>query len=744
MQNRPLVPMDTGGSLPGAHPTDDTRGATSSMSLPTRRLAAAVTLTITALAGPTNTPLAPTAAGAATTTMTVQGTLNHTLASWSPGDGPKESFSSPAVADITGDAAPEIVVASMDGQVEAFRGTDRVRLWSRDLGTAAIQSSPTIGDLGGDGKPDVVVGTMDGRVVWLDGPTGRVVRTFRQGAPQFCPVGVDCRPDGFFATPAIADINGDGIKDIIAPSYDHSVYAWSRTGTLLWRRFLEDTLWSSPVVADIDRDGRPEIILGGDIWAGNPLGKPAGGLTWVLNRDGSTYRGYPRSTPGQTVWSSPAVADLNGDGLAEIIVGTGANWPEPAGRKVDAFTAKTRANLSGWPVAVDGRVVASPAIGDVNGDGKLDVTFASDGGWVYAYTHTGRRIWRQCNALTASSCKTGYSTKAGTVIADIDADGEQEVVSTLDKHIRVFNGTNGAIEDSYRIAHPATGPLAATPAIAEVNGKAVIVQSSVYRSDGHSGNPRAGDVTKVYVLTTGHGLCRSDWPQFRRDAARTGVYRAAYLAWTPFDCPGSFVRQQYEDFLNRAPDASGTTYWTSRLHKGTTGSSVIRSFIGSNEFGKVVSPVVRSYLSVFGTYPPAAATITDEVAALRQGATPAEIADRFAQDRKITALTDAQFVARSYQFVYKRNPSAAELSAGTAKLGSGTSRGKLASGYAEGSIGADRLAPEVTVAMVYLGMLGRSPDSGGWKYWVPKARTGSTDGLVTGFQRSSEYRTRVL
>ena len=46
--------------------------------------------------------------------------------------------------------------------------------------------------------------------------------------------------------------------------------------------------------------------------------------------------------------------------------------------------------------------------------------------------------------------------------------------------------------------------------------------------------------------------------------------------------------------------------------------------------------------------------------------------------------------------------------------------------------------------MVYLGMLGRAPDAGGWSYWVPKARTGSTDALVTGFQRSSEYRNRVL
>ncbi len=714
------------------------------MSFPTRRLAAAAALTVVALASPANTPLAPSPASAATTTLTIQGTLNHPLASWSTGDGPREAFSSPAVADITGDATPEIVVASMDGTVEAFRSTDRSRIWSRDTGTSPIQTSPTLSDLGSDGKADVVVGTMDGRVLWIDGPTGQIVRTFRQGAPQYCPVGQDCRPDGFFASPTIADINGDGVKDIIAPNYDHSVYAWSKTGTLLWRRFLEDTLWSSPVVADIDRDNRPEIILGGDIWAGNPLGKPAGGLTWILKRDGSTYPGYPKSTPGQTVWSSPAIADLNGDGNKDVIVGTGANWAEPAGRSVNAFTARTGHNLSGWPVSVDGRVVASPAIGDVNGDGRLDVTFASDGGWVYAYSRSGQRMWRQCNGTTSNACQTGYSTKAGTVIADVDSDGEQEVVSTLDKDIRVFRGSTGTVEASYRIAHPATFSSGSTPAIAESNGKTIIVQNSVYRSNGHGGNPQAGDVTKTYVLTTGQGLCRNDWPQFHRDAVRTGAWRGAHDAWMPFDCPASFVHQQYADFLNRIPDAQGTAYWTSRLHKGVTGSSVIRSFIGSNEFGTVVSPVVRSYLSVFGTYPPTAATITDAVADLRNGMTPAQIADQFAQDPGITALTEQQFVTRTYQFVYKRNPSGAELSTDVGRLQSGTTRGTLASGYAEGSVGVSRLAPEVTVAMVYLGMLGRAPDPGGWNYWVPKARTGSTDALVTGFQRSSEYRSRVL
>jgi hypothetical protein len=708
------------------------------------RFALAAAALVAPLALPTGAPLGPSVAGAATTTLTAQGSLNHTNRGIYKGAGPAEAFSSPAVADVTGDATPEIVVGSMDGTVEAFKATDRSRIWSANLGATAIQSSPVVADLSGDGKGDVVVGTMDGRVVWLDGPTGRVVRTFRQGAPQYCPSGVDCRPDGFFATPAVADLDGDGGLEIIAPSYDHSVYAWNRSGSLRWRRFLEDTLWSSPVVADIDRDGRPEIVLGGDIYANNPLGKPAGGLVWVLKRDGSTYSGYPRSTPGQTVWSSPAVADLNGDGYAEIVVGTGANWPEPAGRRVDAFTARNRANLPGWPVSVDGRVVASPAIGDIDDDGELEVSFASDGGWVYAYERTGVRKWRACNATSQSGCKQGYSTKAGTVIADVDADGRQEVISTLDKDIRVFDGGNGTVEASYRMASPATLAPASSPAVAEVDGKTLIVQSSLYRSNGHGGGPAAGDVTKVYVLTTGKGLCRADWPAFHRDPARTGIFRATYLNWAPFDCPAAFVAQQYADFLKRSPDASGSAYWTSRLHnRGFTGSTVIRSFMGSNEFGKVVAPVVRVYLGLHGTYPPNSRVVEAAVGQLRQGQTIDEVADDLAQDDSVKSLDDTKFVQATWQHLYARAPAQSEQDADLAKLQGGTSRGELLTEHSEGDVAKFVLSAQVNVAMVYLGMLGRAPDPNGWSYWVPKVKATNSDTLVTGFQRSSEYARRV-
>lgn len=160
--------------------------------------------------------VAPATSGGAAPSTAKIGTISRTLKGINVNGGTREAFSSPTFADITGDGRPGLITAGLDGTIEAYSLPSRRLLWSRLLGNTAIQATPVTVDLTGDGKRDVVTATMNGWVVILDGPTGGVVRSFSQGPPLHCPAGVDCRPDGFFATPAVADINGDGILDIIA------------------------------------------------------------------------------------------------------------------------------------------------------------------------------------------------------------------------------------------------------------------------------------------------------------------------------------------------------------------------------------------------------------------------------------------------------------------------------------------------------------------------------------------------
>lgn len=674
-------------------------------------------------------PAAPASADASP--LNFLGTVDHRVAGVYMTTGTTEAFSTPAIADITGDGNPELVVGNLDGVLETFSLPDRSRRWSTSVGKSAIESSPVIVDLTGDGRADIVVGTMDGRILVIDGPTGTILRTLKQLEPLHCPVGTDCRPDGFFATPAVADVNGDGVLDIIAPNWDHTVYAWSSTGALLWRRYLEDTLWSSPVVADIDHNGSPEIILGGDIWAGNPLQAPEGGLMWILNRDGSTYPGYPRFVPLQTVWSSPAVADINGDGNLDVVVGTGTNFPDPGGRWVDAFTARTGVSLPGWPVGVEGRVMTSPAVGDLDGDPGLEVAVGSEGGYLYAFDTSGRPLWKSCASGAPAGCTTAYSTHGGVAIADVDDDGSQEVVSGFDKDLRIYDGRSGAIEAAHTLSSGLALTPASSPAIAEVGGQTMIAQASFFDRS-----------TRVDLFSTGRRLCRADWPTFHRNSRRTGLSLGIPGSSTPFRCPVDFVAQQYKDFLSRPLDASGADYWTGALDAGWRGSQVIRSFMGSREFGRVVAPVVRAHLAVYGTYPASAAVVRLAADLLREGGTPTQVADTLVRSAGPRGLTDIQFTDRVFTNVFGRRPTPVELTLGVHRLATGTSRGSLVASYAEGA-GKAPLAAPVNVAMTYLGMLNRVPDASGWAYWVPATRRGNLDHLVTGFQVSPEYRRRV-
>lgn len=659
------------------------------------------------------------------------GTVDHPVSGIYISTGTTEAFSTPAIADVTGDGRPDMVVGSLDGALEAYELPGRKLIWSMSVGKAAIESSPVVVDVTGDGFNDIVVGAMDGRVHLIDGPTGTVIRSFGELEPLHCPPGTDCRPHGFFATPAVADIDGDGRLDIIAPSWDHTVYAWSANGQLLWRRYIEDTLWSSPVVADIDRNGTPEIVLGGDIWAGNPLGAPEGGLIWILNRDGSTYPGYPIHVPTQTVWSTPAVVDLDRDGEMDVVVGTGTHFPDPGGRWVSAFNARTKQALPGWPVQVEGRTMTSPAIGELDGDPGLEVAVGSEGGYIYAFDTDGTRMWRSCESGHPQGCFERYATHGGVSIADVDDDGQQEVVAGFDHEMRIHDSRTGRIEAARRFSSGLALTPASTPVIAEVDGETHIAQSYYFE-----------DNTRIDLFSTGHQLCRADWPTFMRDNRRTGRFRAVPGASGPFRCPIDFVAQQYRDFLGRELDSAGARYWQSNLDNGWTGARVIRSFMDSGEFRSVVAPTLRLHIAVTGGYPTSAGAVREGAGFLRRGGDPAALANLVINSSGAGRLDHIGFVSRVFANIHGRNPNLTELTRAVHQLQTGTSRGQLVVAWTGGD-GAAKLAPQVDVAMTYLGMLDRAPDARGWVHWVPRARRGHIEALIAGFQTSGEYRQRV-
>ncbi|MGD8396808.1 MAG: C25 family cysteine peptidase, partial [Candidatus Eiseniibacteriota bacterium] len=226
-------------------------------------------------------------------------------------------YGAPAVANLDGDPELEIVVAvnlSSDdaGRIYAVESDGTiVPGWPVATGgplqPSAISSSPAIGDLDQDGDPEIVV------TAERDG--GRVVVLEADGSPvPGWPVPVPANTaDARLPSPVLADLDDDGFLDVIVPSTDGNLHAWDRHGVPLdgfpvgFADLPAQATQCTPAVADVDADGKLEILLGDE------SGKLHG-----FNHDGSQIDGFPIQTGGE-LRGSPAVWDLDADGLVEIV-----------------------------------------------------------------------------------------------------------------------------------------------------------------------------------------------------------------------------------------------------------------------------------------------------------------------------------------------------------------------------------------------------------------------------------------
>ncbi len=145
-------------------------------------------------------------------------------------------------------------------------GRDRTLSLGRPIaGPATIASSGT--------TVQVAVATTDGWVYLLDG--------FLNTVPGFPVHAGNAMTD----PPALADVNGDGLRDVVAFA-DSRVYVWNASGVLLDNFPVSlpsgDTLLSAPVVADVNGDGLPDIV-----------GGTKHGLVVAYDRTGKSVPGFP-------------------------------------------------------------------------------------------------------------------------------------------------------------------------------------------------------------------------------------------------------------------------------------------------------------------------------------------------------------------------------------------------------------------------------------------------------------------
>jgi hypothetical protein len=320
--------------------------------------------------------------------------------------------------------------------------------------------------------PEVVIGMFasygnwTGHLYALDGLTGAV--------QWQSPVTVDTT-----VTPAIGDIDADGLPEIVALTSSRQLVAFQHDGSLAWQSNVTwNTTYGSFALADLDNDGTPEIIAGnrthnvdGAIETTLPIADPPYSATTAhdMDDDGDLELVMGNAVyhhDGTLLWQTnlgdgyPQVADLDNDGLPEVLL------TNAAGISVIEHNGTIKyQNLTPTGDPTGGNIWRRPAtIHDFDGDGAAEYALSSQNH--YAVYEADASILWQANVLDSSGIA------AGTAF-DFDGDSIAEAMYADESHMYVYDGMGGVLLQVPR----SSGTIVEYPVVADVDndGSAEII-----------------------------------------------------------------------------------------------------------------------------------------------------------------------------------------------------------------------------------------------------------------------------
>ena len=290
----------------------------------------------------------------------------------------------PSIADMDGDGAMDIVIMNRYGLLQVLDSGGRLLL-EKDF-NEAVYGNISLADVDADSVPEIIFGTMRKKIhVFKMDSTEmdsfpKTFSTLIDRGIALVDVDADERPELLFGTfdrklhllqydgkemegwplelssriihtPIISQINSANV--FVVTTLDKKLLILNEKAQIIAQATLAERVSAAPAFADMDKDGVPEIVF-----------STSDAVLHLLATDGREVSPFPLHLP-EVVNSSPVVYDLKGDGSPDIIL------TSEAGR-VLVFD-KQGQSLENFPAQLNGNLNASPVISDLDGDGDVEI-----------------------------------------------------------------------------------------------------------------------------------------------------------------------------------------------------------------------------------------------------------------------------------------------------------------------------------------------------------------------------------
>ena len=285
--------------------------------------------------------------------------------------------------------------------------------------------------------------------------------SFPQKTSTTTPLVTISSASGGYSTPVVTDLNQDGVLDLVVGNGNGTLTLYPQaaakavtfgTGTLLTAsttaapttfNTIDVSSYAKPTFADIDGNGLMDMLVGENYGTVKRYEQTAAKAATFIDRGvliANPYGTISGTATNNGMYARPGVADLDNDGLLDILVGAydgKIHHYEQTAANGSTFAATTPANLQVGTTDIAINTISKPLIMDLDGNGLLDMLVGSSSGTLAHYEQAASNsfafVASSPAALATSGTTTIGTTQTGNyysapTLTDLDQDGYLDLI----------------------------------------------------------------------------------------------------------------------------------------------------------------------------------------------------------------------------------------------------------------------------------------------------------------------------